>query len=321
MIKKILKILADDTRLRLLGVLQGGEFTVRELTSILSLRQPLVSHHLKILLDAGLVSVKRQGTWGYYRLAKQSALFDRLWSAIEGDVGLLPEVTRDAAAVLDCLEARKKASRDFFDRHARNWDNSVHKVLPLPDYRNRLLTFLPNVSAALEVGCGTGSLLPSLAGRAPLVVGVDQSLEMIEEARKKIHREGLHGVDLRVGDMAHLPVAGRQVDLVLFNMVLHHAPHPASVLREAARVLKPSGCLVIADLLPHEKEWVRDRLADQWLGFTVEEMGGFLGQNGFIPESWEEIPGNNGQLGLFILRARKGENRNQSEAMSLFREE
>ncbi|NLC70908.1 MAG: metalloregulator ArsR/SmtB family transcription factor [Desulfuromonadaceae bacterium] len=321
MLKATLKTLSDDTRLRILGVLQGGEFTVRELTSILDLRQPLVSHHLKVLLDAGLVSVKRQGTWGYYRLQRNVAVFDRIWSAIEGEVALLPEVIRDATAMLDCLEERKKASRHFFDRQARNWDSTLHKFLPLPNYQDRFLKFLPNANTALEVGCGTGSLIPSLARKSILVVGIDQSLEMIEEARKRVLREGLQGVDLRVGDMSHLPLAGREVDLVVFNMVLHHAPHPVAVLGEASRVLKNGGTLVVADLLPHEQEWVRDKLADQWLGFSLEDMGDFLDRAGFVLESREEIPGNNGQLDLFILRARKGEGRIQSETLSLFMEE
>jgi ArsR family transcriptional regulator len=321
MLKTLLKILADDTRLRLLGVLQGGEFTVRELTAILSLRQSLISHHLKILLQAGVVSVKRQGTWGYYRLQRILPLFDRLWSLIEGEVARLPEVKRDAAAVLDCLEERKRASRDFFDRQARNWDQTVRQVLPLPDYRELLLKLLPKVSTLLEVGCGTGSLLPFLARKAALTIGVDQSLEMIEEARKRVLQDGLAGVDLRVGDMSHLPLSGREADLVVFNMVLHHAPHPAAVLAEAARVLKAGGWLAVADLLPHEQEWVRDKLADQWLGFSQQDIDDFLGRVGLVREEWQEIPGTSGQLALFILLARRSESRNQAQTMPLFKEE
>jgi ArsR family transcriptional regulator len=61
-----LKALADPCRLRLAAVLLSGEFTVQELTRIMGMGQSRVSRHLKILTEAGLLTVKRQGTWSYY---------------------------------------------------------------------------------------------------------------------------------------------------------------------------------------------------------------------------------------------------------------
>lgn len=66
-----LKALAEPTRLRLLSLLaahSGGEACVCDLTEPLGLSQPTVSHHLKVLLDAGLVSRDKRGVWAYYRL-------------------------------------------------------------------------------------------------------------------------------------------------------------------------------------------------------------------------------------------------------------
>lgn len=65
-----LKALADPTRLRLLSLIQAhedGEACVCDLTAPIGLTQPTVSHHLKVLLDAGLVTRSRRGTWAYYR--------------------------------------------------------------------------------------------------------------------------------------------------------------------------------------------------------------------------------------------------------------
>jgi ArsR family transcriptional regulator len=65
-----LKALADPTRLRLLSLIQAhedGEACVCDLTVPVGLTQPTVSHHLKVLLDAGLVTRSRRGTWAYYR--------------------------------------------------------------------------------------------------------------------------------------------------------------------------------------------------------------------------------------------------------------
>jgi ArsR family transcriptional regulator len=65
-----LKALADPTRLRLMSMIQahdGGEACVCDLTAPLGLTQPTISHHLKVLLDAGLVEREKRGTWAYYR--------------------------------------------------------------------------------------------------------------------------------------------------------------------------------------------------------------------------------------------------------------
>jgi ArsR family transcriptional regulator len=66
----VLKAIADGTRLRLLSLIQShedGEACVCELTEPIGLTQPTVSHHLRVLLDAGLVTKSKRGTWAYYR--------------------------------------------------------------------------------------------------------------------------------------------------------------------------------------------------------------------------------------------------------------
>lgn len=73
------KAIADPTRLRLLSIVashEGGEACVCELTDPVGLSQPTVSHHLKILVDAGLLQREKRGVWAYYRLVPQS--LDRL---------------------------------------------------------------------------------------------------------------------------------------------------------------------------------------------------------------------------------------------------
>lgn len=67
----VLKALADPARLRLLSMIaahDGGEACVCDLTEPLGLTQPTVSHHLKVLLDAGLVTRDKRGVWAYFRL-------------------------------------------------------------------------------------------------------------------------------------------------------------------------------------------------------------------------------------------------------------
>jgi ArsR family transcriptional regulator len=66
-----LKALADPTRIRLLSMVaahEDGEACVCDLTEPLDLSQPTVSHHLKLLVDAGYLTRSKRGTWAYYRL-------------------------------------------------------------------------------------------------------------------------------------------------------------------------------------------------------------------------------------------------------------
>ena len=70
-----LKVLADPARLRLLSLIQAqpsNEACVCHLTEPLGLTQPTVSHHLKVLLDAGLVEREQRGSWAYYRVVPGS---------------------------------------------------------------------------------------------------------------------------------------------------------------------------------------------------------------------------------------------------------
>ena len=67
----VFKALGDPVRLRLvslIGAREGGEVCVCDLTSAFDLSQPTISHHLKVLREAGLISSERRGTWVYYRL-------------------------------------------------------------------------------------------------------------------------------------------------------------------------------------------------------------------------------------------------------------
>jgi ArsR family transcriptional regulator len=298
-----LKALADPYRLRLVAVLLRGEFTVQELTAILKVGQSKVSWHLKILAEAGVLEVKRQGTWSYYRAGGASSFFAAIRPVIEAGVEDLPERHADLAAVAAVLEERRRRSREFFDRHARQWDDLAKTLLPVADYVAQLLALVPEGKTVVEVGFGTGGLLPALAARGARVIGVDHSPAMLEEARRRLAQAGLAGIDLRLGEMTHLPLPDRSADCVVLNMVLHHAADPAVVLAEIRRALLPGGILVLADLARHEREWVREQLADQWLGFGEEELKGWLTVAGFGEILCKHIEGAEGQETVLLLRA------------------
>jgi ArsR family transcriptional regulator len=71
----VLKAVADPTRLRLLSLIyahEGGEACVCELTEPLGLTQPTISHHLKVLVEVGLLTRDKRGVWAYYRAVPQA---------------------------------------------------------------------------------------------------------------------------------------------------------------------------------------------------------------------------------------------------------
>ncbi len=94
----------------------------------------------------------------------------------------------------------------------------------------------------LDVGCGTGALLGALTERAHAKAwGVEPSEEMLAVARKRLPR----GVGVRAGRAEQLPFRSGWFDGVVFSLVVHLVDH-AAAFREAARVLVPSGRVVVA---------------------------------------------------------------------------
>ena len=298
---ELFKALADPCRLRLAAVLLRGEFTVQELTRIMGMGQSRISRHLRILTEAGVLSVKRQGTWSYYRAGEENAFFGAIRPVFERELEQLPGHHDDLTALAAVLEERRRKSLEFFDRHARQWDTLARTLLPIPDYLERLLALVPAVATLLEIGVGTGALLPDLAARA----SEDHSPAMLDEARRRLAAAGQQGIELRLGEMTHLPLMDRGAGCVVANMVLHHAADPLGVLREMVRVLEPGGSVILADLARHEREWAREQLADQWLGFEEGELRAWLGNAGLEQVEVQRIAPSPGQEEVLLVRGSK----------------
>jgi ArsR family transcriptional regulator len=106
----LFRAFADRTRLRLLNLLRGGELCVCDLVDVIGAPQPTVSRHLAYLRRCGLVRVRKEGLWSYYRLAKPfNALHDKLLACLGCCGGEIPELADDARRLARVQQARARS--------------------------------------------------------------------------------------------------------------------------------------------------------------------------------------------------------------------
>ena len=113
----------------------------------------------------------------------------------------------------------------------------------------------------LELGCGTGIFSAMIAGRVKHLTATDFSLEMLEQAKKRLG--GYANVETRMEDACHTSFADDSFSAVLAVNLLHHAHEPAAVVRECRRVLKPGGRAVVIECAGHGTSpwpWIRAAL-------------------------------------------------------------
>lgn len=286
-----LEAAGEPTRLRLLALLTEAELTVTELTAILGQSQPRVSRHLKLLVEAGLVDRHREGAWAFFRRAEGGAR-GRLLADIVGAVEARdPVLVADRRRLGEVRAERAQHAAQYFSRHAAEWDRI--RSLHVPDSRVEaaMLAMVGDrrIEAMLDVGTGTGRMLELFAPRASRATGIDASPAMLAVARANIERAGLRNVQLRQGDVYALTPGENAFSLIVIHQVLHFLDDPARAVREAARLLAPGGRLLVADLAPHADERLRTEFAHRRLGFSREEVAGFMVEAGLEPTASEAL--------------------------------
>jgi len=128
------------------------------------------------------------------------------------------------------------------------------------------LASLKQGELVLDLGSGAGIdcfLAANKVGDSGRVIGVDMTHEMLERARENTRKSGYNNVEFRLGEIENLPVADNSVDVVISNCVINLSPEKGRVFKEAYRVLKSGGRVMISDivLLKELPETVKNSIA------------------------------------------------------------
>ncbi|GLK87015.1 ArsR/SmtB family transcription factor [Pseudomonas turukhanskensis] len=279
----------DPLRLNVLRALCNDSFGVLELAQIFATGQSGMSHHLKVLAQAGLVATRREGNAIFYRraLAPAERLGRLLHSALLDEVDNL-ELPADVQTRIAAVHGqRAAASQDFFSRMAENFRAQQDLIAGLPQYRDSVLALLDALgfaadATALEVGPGDGGFLPELARRFAHVTALDNSPAMLELARMRCEQESLGNVELLLADALNEDSERLAADCVVLNMVLHHLAAPADALKQLAQRVKPGGSLLITELCRHNQSWAREACGDLWLGFEQDDLAHWATAAGLV---------------------------------------
>lgn len=280
------KALADGTRLRIFHLLLDHELSVNEIVSILGMGQSRVSRHLKILSESGLLSSRRDGLWVFYRWEPEDGS-GHLAALVKGLGAADPVFGKDLEYAAGILADRSASTKKFFNSIAKHWDHIKRDIYGEFDVAEAVLKKVPRCDVAVDMGCGTGDLAVRLVEKAQKVIGIDSSPEMLEEARKRFS-ENSAGIELRLGELEHVPVRDADADVAVAVMTLHHLSEPRAGIREAHRILKPGKTLIIAELDKHIDEYMREHYGDRWLGFDRGEMESWLEETGFLVKEQEQ---------------------------------
>jgi ubiquinone/menaquinone biosynthesis C-methylase UbiE/DNA-binding transcriptional ArsR family regulator len=277
-----LKAAGEETRLRVLALLAEAELTVSELTDILRQSQPRISRHLKLLAEAGLVERFREGSWAFFRLGERGPAAE-LARALVGRLDPLDTViARDRERLASVRAARAAAAQAYFRRHAAEWDRIRKLHVADEKVEQAIVGALADrpFRSLLDLGTGTGRMLELFGPQIERGLGLDLSLDMLALARSRLDRAGLRHCSVRQGDLYDLALPKESFDVVIIHQVLHFLDDGARAIAEAARVLRPSGRLLVIDFAPHELEFLRDQHAHRKLGFAPETVAQWIDASG-----------------------------------------
>ena len=264
--------------MRILRFLPGGAHGL-ELTAILRQSPARISRHLRLLMQAGLVDRFREGAWAFFRLAERGGAGEALpASSWRASMSTDDRIARDRERLAAVRAQRAASAQSYFRRHAAV--GYIHQ------------------SARRRGGGRGGPSMPRWAStdaRAarPRRTAPERMLELFGPSstadwgsispwtcwRSRVRRSTARDyapLQRPAGDIYDLALANDAFDAVIIHQVLHFLDDGARAIREAARVLRPAGSLLVVDFAPHQLEFLRDEHAHRRLGFAEETVSEWM---------------------------------------------
>lgn len=307
---ELCKASGDPLRVDIMRVLSKDSFGVQELAYILSVPQPGMSHHLKILAKGGLLVTRREGNSIFYRRAiiKTGAALDAFQASLYQTIDKTPLDESYLRRMSAVYKERSRQSRAYFEKNADRFEEQQGMLCELKQYSGNLkelidLMALPKNSRVMEVGPGQGLLLEELAGRFNKLVALDASGEMLALAKGKVDEKNRKIEFVNSSLEAYSPDGDSNAfDAVVLNMVMHHTSSPGRAFQKLGQIVKAGGFVLIADLCPHDQEWTKESCGDVWLGFDPQDLNDWANHAGFREKQSSYLGLKNGfqiQLKLF----------------------
>ena len=282
--------LGDLARVRLLRLVELAELGVGvgELATAAQLPQSTVSRHLKALQEHGWIVKRLEGTSSYYRLRQElDPDLRRLWETTRDRVAEGPSFADDEARLTEVLSNRRTDSQSFFGRIGGEWHELRRELFGTGFGAEAMLGLLDPQWVIADLGCGTGDATERLAPLVREVVAVDREPAMLQALGRRLG--DCSNVRVVEGDLQALPLEDASLDAAVLMLVIHHLPDPVAVLSEAARVLRPGGCLLVVDMVEHDREGFQHDMGHVHLGFDEATVRGWAEPAGFDRCAWRRL--------------------------------
>ncbi len=266
-ITQALRLLGNETRLRILNLTSQASLNVSELTAILGVAQSGVSRNLSHLKQMGLLHETKERGWSYYQTVGPDELDDELrllCSYLQEQLTTLDNPFHDDIRLQEILRQRDDSAPGLNERLLEPGQSWLTW--------SRALGFLVSRLDVADLGCGDGTITAEMARFASSVIGVDYQTKVLQLAQERVTRSHLNHVRLVQANIEGLPIRSESVDVAFFSQSLHHLREPEQGFREAARILRPGGRLIVMELASHQETWVQDKLGHIWLGFEKESL-------------------------------------------------
>jgi ArsR family transcriptional regulator len=300
-----LSALNDIARLRVLRLLAQHELSVGEIADILQLPQSTVSRHLKMLLETEFVARRTVGTTGLYRVSDSmpSGASD-LWCIAEENFGELPSTDTDNARLVSALTHRQSDSKNFFKNVSGEWESMRVEMFGSHFTSVALLSLLDPSLSILDIGCGIGNASSLIAPFVSRVVGLDRESAMLDVAQKRPDLSP--NIEFVQGDATKLPFENDSFDVSMFCLVLHHVEDAESTMREASRVTKSGGRVLIIDMQKHLHDEYKHTMGHVHLGFSKSDIESLAKASGLTLLHYHSLQPDTGASGPSLFAALVG---------------